>query len=173
MWSTELNIRIVTRTLLLVAIPIVMPFMASQASPTSVNTDTIINLPLADTWQLFTTDNGLKSMGYQQVDIELKLGGNFHVANNVVGDEVINATILSYEPEHMLSLRYDNDHWSVFYLTAMGRDMTAIKWVELSSADNIAINAASQFHRKLFDQLIRKYAPECHVCKEEREAAHQ
>ena len=148
--------------------------VASPSSPISNSTDTIINLPLADTWRLFTTSSGWKDMGYGNASATTQLGGKLHAEHLIDQSEIVDATITSIDPEHMLSLQSDDQHWSILYFTAMGNDMCQIKWVELSSsADDAVINSASRAHRKLFDQLVRRYAPECHVCKEEREASHK
>jgi len=50
--------------------------------------------------------------------------------------------------------------------------MTQIKWVDMCyDAESIDLTKLALVHRDLFDQLIRRFAPECHVCKDEREAA--
>jgi hypothetical protein len=52
----------------------------------------------------------------------------------------------------------------------MGRDMTQIRWLDFCHDDRVNLTVNRAYHRQLFDTLIRRYAPECHVCKEEREA---
>ena len=145
---------------------------------TSVSTDAIINLPLTDTWQLFTTAAGFATMGYQHVQIDMRIDGHVHAEQPVTStsNAAIDGDIVSYEPEHMISLQHGRDgvgrHWSVLYFTAMGKDMCQVRWVELSAAQDIAtLNHEAQAHRELFDRLIRHYAPECELCKREREAA--
>lgn len=147
---------------------------AQAVSPISANTDAIINLPLANTWKLFTTVDGLTDAGYQQASINLALGDHIHAESKTATSvEVIDGNLTSFDPEHMLSWRWTNNScWSVLYFNAMGNDMTQIRWVDFC-ADKVPtdLSTQSKLHRDLFDKLIRRYAPECHVCKEEREAA--
>lgn len=148
---------------------------AIAAEPaTSVSTDAIINLPIEGTWNLFTTEKGLRDMGYQQVLMSLKLDAHVHAERSINQQtENIDATLSSFDSQHMLSWRWTGDHacWSVLYFNAMGDEMTQIKWVDMCmEAEAVDLNKQSLLHRNLFDQLIRRYAPECHVCKEEREA---
>ena len=156
---------------------ILLPCLAMAATESSVSrgTDAIINLPIDGTWKLFTTENGLLDIGYENVSMHLTLDGHVH-AERKTGEnmEIIDGTITSFDPQHMLSWRWSNNNtcWSVLYFNAMGKEMTQVRWLDMCSTDQTAmLEQASGFHRDLFNQLIRRYAPECHVCKEEREAA--
>ncbi|HVY24796.1 MAG TPA: hypothetical protein VG962_15730 [Steroidobacteraceae bacterium] len=164
------------RTALVLAFIWLSSLVATAAeSPVARNTDTIINLPVADTWKLFTTENGLLDIGYENVSMQLKLDEHIH-AERKAGEsaETIDATLTSFDPQHMISWRWSNDSacWSVLYFNAMGKEMTQIRWVDMCDSDQgTTLERASNVHRDLFNKLIRRYAPECHVCKEEREAA--
>ena len=144
-------------------------------SPARVSTDAIINLPIAETWNLFTTTEGLQRMGYARTESALALGKHIHAEKTVCHDmEIIDATISSFDPPHMISWQWTSNHacWSVLYFSAMGNEMTQIKWVDMCyDAESIDLTKLALVHRDLFDQLIRRFAPECHVCKDEREAA--
>ena len=47
----------------LILLPLLSLSAAADGITTSKSTDAIINLPLTDTWNLFTTTNGLMAMG--------------------------------------------------------------------------------------------------------------
>ena len=147
---------------------------AQQVIPVSMTTDAIINLPIISTWNLFTTERGLIEIGYLKVVIDLKLNKRLHAEiKEGTATDAIDGTITSFDPEHMMSWQWSNQRcWSVLYFNAMGSDMTQIKWVDVcDSSTSLDLTKSAASHRVLFDQLIRRYAPECHVCKEERETA--
>lgn len=144
---------------------------AHAESPQSVSTDTIINLTAADTWTLFTTAPGLNSMGYAKADIDLRLGGKVRATE---GGKLpaIDAEISSFEPERMLSLKRADSTWAVLYFQALGKDMTGVRWVEFAPAERAQnLSALTESHRELLNQLVRRYAPECELCKKENAAA--
>jgi hypothetical protein len=146
----------------------------AQADNASLGTEAIINLPLVDAWQLFTGETGLKSLGYAQASVDMRLGGVIQASG---GDAVLGnfrEQIISFEPQHMLSFKASGapvaDQWTVLYFVAMGEQMTQLRWLEFfPGPQSSVVTAHQQRVRKLFDQLIRRYAPECEVCKLERE----
>jgi uncharacterized protein YndB with AHSA1/START domain len=149
---------------------------ATHAAQTSLSTEAIINLPIANAWALFTSDTGLKSLGYTQTKATTQLGGQLQASGGAVALSSLSGEIISLDPEHMLSFKpvagAANNHWTVVYFTAMGKDMTQLRWLEFfPDTDRAAVSANQQQVRTLFDQLIRRYAPECEVCKLEREGA--
>jgi hypothetical protein len=84
--------------------------------------------------------------------------------------------VISLDAGHMLSFKpvgsATQAEWTVLYFTAMGKDMTQLRWLEIFPADQqTAASKRQQQVRQLFDQLIRRYAPECEVCKLEKAAA--
>jgi uncharacterized protein YndB with AHSA1/START domain len=148
----------------------------AQAAESSISTEAIINVPVADAWLLFTSEDGLKSMGYTQVQIAPQLGGPLQIDGGAVPLTAVSGEIISLDPEHMLSFKpaggASNEQWTVLYFTAMGTQMTQLRWLDFfPEAQRETITARQQQLRQLFDQLIRRFAPECEVCKEERERA--
>lgn len=140
-----------------------------------LSTDAIINLPSAAAWTLFTSEAGLKSLGYAQARINLQLGGRLQASGGTATLTELDSEIISIDPEHMLSLKpadnSANNHWTVLYFTAMGEDMTQLRWLEFFPENQRAAATRHQQQiRQLFDQLIRRHAPECDVCKLERES---
>jgi len=159
------------KKLLFLLVMMTMPAWCESLPSTSA--DAIINLPLANTWKLFSTPEGLKQMGYEDVSIALQLNGSIHAERIAKQQrEVLDGAISSFDPEHMLSWQWRNSTcWSVLYFNAMGNEMTQIRWLDFCANDkSTELQPLAQYHRELFDQLVRQYAPECHVCKEEREA---
>jgi hypothetical protein len=146
---------------------------AHAAQTTSnLTTDAIINLPRADAWALFTSEAGLKSLGYSQATVELHLGGTLQ-ASGTAALPGLNSEVISLDVEHMLSFKpaVDASHtqWTVLYFTAMGKDMTQLRWLEyFAEPQRAAVEQHQAQVRGLFDQLIRRYAPECEVCKLEK-----
>lgn len=158
----------------LALMPLLLLSVNADDISVSKNTDAIINLPLTGTWNLFTTNKGLMDMGYENVSMQLKLDEHVHAERKTgAQQEVIDGTLSSFDPQHMISWRWSSDHtcWSVLYFNDMGKEMTQIRWVDMCNDESVDLDATALMHRDLFNQLIRRYAPECHVCKEEREAA--
>ena len=139
-----------------------------------LSTEAIINLPNADAWALFTSDEGLKALGFTQASINLQLGGRVQASGGAVALSSLDGEIISIDAGHMLSFKPTdspaNNQWGILYFTAMGKDMTQLRWLEFFPENQRA--AATQHQqqiRRLFDQLIRRYAPECELCKLERQ----
>lgn len=136
------------------------------AAPQSSSSDTIVNLPIAAAWDLFTTPAGLKSLGYAEADIDLRLNGKLQTAGGRLPP--LAAEIVSFDPQRMLSLRHDAASWAVLYFQPLGSDMTGLRWVEFAAAERAQnLAALNQAHRELFDDLVRRYAPQCALCKNE------
>jgi hypothetical protein len=144
---------------------------AAEHDP-GLSTEAIINLSSTDAWELFTSEAGLKSLGYSQARIDLQLGGQLR-ASGAAALNSLNDEIISIDPGHMLSFKpagnAANNQWTVLYFIAMGKDMTQLRWLEFFPEEQRApVIHQQQQVRQLFDQLIRRYAPECEVCKRER-----
>ena len=149
---------------------------SAQAAENNLSTEAIINLPAADAWLLFTSEDGLKSMGYTQAKVAAQLGGPLEVSGGAVPLTGVSGEIISLDPEHMLSFKPagagSNEQWTVLYFTAMGTQMTQLRWLDFfPEPQRAAATARQQQVRQLFDQLIRRFAPECELCKLERESA--
>ncbi len=164
----SLMIRSITCALLLAA-------QIGHAAPATLGTEAIINLPIADAWMLFTSEDGLKSMGYTQAKVATQLGGPLQISGGTAPLTAVSGEIISLDPEHMLSFKpaggASNEQWTVLYFTAMGTQMTQLRWLDFfPEAQRATTTARQQQVRQLFDQLIRRFAPECEVCKQERES---
>jgi uncharacterized protein YndB with AHSA1/START domain len=149
-------------------------FLQPSAHADSLSTDAIINLPIDAAWELFTSEGGLQSLGYTQAKANMQLGGEWQASGGDAALGKLNEQILSVDPQHMLSFKaagsQSNEQWTVLYFTAMGNAMTQLRWLEFfPPAQQASVSAHQQQVRKQFELLIRRFAPECHVCKQERE----
>ena len=147
----------------------VSTFTSAHAA-NSLSTEAIINLPNADAWALFTTESGLKSLGYTQARVDLQLGGVLQASGSSTLSD-LNTVVISFDSERMLSFKpaATNGEWTVLYVTAMGKDMTQLRWLEyFAESQHGAVEQHQAQVRLLFDQLIRRYAPECEVCRLEK-----
>ena len=146
----------------------------ARAETASLGTNAIINLPLGDVWNLFTSETGLRDLGFAQPKVDLQLGGAWQGGGSTSPLPDMDNRILSMDPGHMLTFKASDassEQWSVLYFAAMGPEMTQVRWLEFfPEAQRSMVSAHQQQVRALFDVLIRRYAPECDVCKAERQA---
>jgi uncharacterized protein YndB with AHSA1/START domain len=123
-----------------------------------------IDAPIETVWRAWTTSEGLRSWLAPHAEIELKLGGtmrsNYNEAGSLRDAETIENTILSYEPERMLSIRVTKapasfpfadtvgDMWTVVYFEPIGPNQTSVRVVSLG----FTADPQSQAMRAFFDQ---------------------
>ncbi|NNJ26081.1 sialate O-acetylesterase [Alienimonas chondri] len=110
-----------------------------------------VNASVEDVWAAFTTTDGLKSWVAPLADIDLRVGGKWRANYNEDGElgdaTTIENTILSYDPERMLSLKATGfpegfpfadaaeKSWSVLYFTPVTESKTKITVVGLGYDD--------------------------------------
>ena len=72
-------------------------------------TELVIEAPVADVWQAFSTSEGMQSWMAPVVEIDLRVGGKLrstYVADEALGGpNTIESTILCFDPERMLALK--------------------------------------------------------------------
>lgn len=111
-----------------------------------------VDAGVTEVWEAFTTNEGLASWMAPIVEIDLKIGGKItsnYNEDGELGDETtIENTILSYEPERMLSLQATGfpegfpfreaaaDTWSIFYFESISPTRTRIRVVGLGYRDD-------------------------------------
>lgn len=139
----------------------------------------VVNAPLSQVWAAFTTKPGLESWLAPHAEIELKIGAAMHTQHGPVGStadaSAITNTILSYEPERMISFKVAKfpqgfpfptairNMWTVVYFEAQDASTTRIREVCLG----IGADDESQKMREFFDYnnavtlkiLQTKFAP--------------
>lgn len=93
----------VTCALLLVAAT------ASAQNITPVVSEGVVDAPLAQVWRAWATAEGLRSWMAPVADIDLRVGGlmraNYAATGSLEDDGAIHNTVLSFEPERMLSIK--------------------------------------------------------------------
>jgi uncharacterized protein YndB with AHSA1/START domain len=121
---------------------------APLASATeSIQTDGIVNAPVADVWNAWATSAGLRSWLAPNADIDLRVGGlmraNYRPGGTLGDPNTIENRILSYEPESMLSIQVTKAPdgfpfktavqamWTVLHFEEAGPGRTRIRIVGL------------------------------------------
>ncbi len=140
--------QLLARSLIVIAVT-----LAAMISPASADRtlehQAVINAPVADVWNAFTTKEGFESWAVAKADIDFRVGGEMRThydPNGVIGDKntIINQ-IISFEPQRMLSIRNTrapegfphaelfNQTWSVIYFEPVDglRDRTRVRIVGL------------------------------------------
>lgn len=124
----------------------------------------IVDAPLASVWKVWSTGEGLREWMAPHAEIDLRVGGlmraNYN-PNGQLGDaQTIVNTVLSFEPERMISIKvvktpdgfpYPNaitQMWSVIYFTAVDANRTAVREVSLGFSSD----EESQRMREFFNQ---------------------
>jgi uncharacterized protein YndB with AHSA1/START domain len=146
--------------------------------------DGFINAPLSQVWRIFTTREGYKSTGVNQVDIDLKIGGHIrtHSGGGDLGDaETLDNEILAFDPEHMLALRVAHapsgvphhaswdDAWTVTYFDAAGENMTRVRVMAVGFSAAPESRALRDYlektNREMLDRAAKPYWPKCAHCQ--------
>jgi uncharacterized protein YndB with AHSA1/START domain len=123
-----------------------------------------IDAPIETVWRAWTTSEGLKSWLAPHAEIDLRIDGKMRTNYNAAGDlsdaQTIENTILSYEPQRMLSVRVTKapedfpfadtvkDMWTIVYFEPREPGQTVIRVVSLG----FTAEAQSQAMRAFFDQ---------------------
>ncbi len=113
---------------------------------------TQVDAPISKVWQAFSTKQGLESWMAPVADVDMKVGGlmlsNYDANGSLEDESAIANSILSFEPERMLSLKaskFPKDFpfvkaakktWSIFYFTPISVNTTEIKVVGLGYTDS-------------------------------------
>lgn len=153
---------ILITTFLLLTVFLILPRAQNQASPaspaakTAVNEkplewETVVNAPVDDVWDAFTTKKGMESWMVAVAEIDLKIGGVLMTSYNpnarVGNDETIVHTIISFEPKRMLSTRLvrvpanapfaqvTQQGWNVFYFEPLGPKQTRVRLASVGWGD--------------------------------------
>lgn len=120
--------------------------------------------PIDEVWKAFTTKEGQESWMVAHAEIELKTGGRMRAhydGNGVLGDpKTIENTIISYDPQRMLSLKVSKppegflfpnaikNMWTVIYFESDSPNSTRVRLVGLGFGED----EESQRMRAFFDR---------------------
>ena len=123
--------------------------LLASARPANANesivTEGVVDAPVADVWNAWTTTAGLKSWLAPQVDVDLRIDGlmraNYDPKGSLGDAGTIENRVLSYEPERMLSIKVAKapekfpfkarigDMWTVLYFQALPDGKTSLRIV--------------------------------------------
>jgi len=114
---------------------------APDLSPLVAEVD--INVPPAQVWDVFSTEEGWKKMGVAQVKLDLRPGGkvlSHYDPKGTLGDDAtINNEVIAYDPGHMFAFRISKPPknfpfmksfqsvWSVVTITDLGNGKTHLR----------------------------------------------
>lgn len=135
------------RSRIIVTIGVGITSLMGSALAEPLVTETVVEAPVDEVWNAFTTEDGMTSWMVPHARIDLRVGGkiltNYH-ADGKLGDEnTIENTILSYEPNRMLSLKATKlpadfpfkdaikDMWSVIHFESLPDGRTRVRTVGL------------------------------------------
>jgi len=104
---------------------------ADSANPADVVvTEAVVPAPINDVWQAFTTPQGIESWMAASGDIDLRIGGmlrtTYRRGADLNGDTAIHQTILSIDPERMLSYRVVKPPKGFPFEEAIGNTWTVV-----------------------------------------------
>jgi uncharacterized protein YndB with AHSA1/START domain len=123
-----------------------------------------VEAPLRDVWRAWSTSDGLQSWMAAHAEIDLRVGGqmraNYHPDSSLDDAQTIVNTVLSFEPERMISIKVSTfpdgfpfpnaigKMWSVIYFEAAGPARTHVRSVSLG----FEVDEESQKMRAFFEQ---------------------
>jgi uncharacterized protein YndB with AHSA1/START domain len=125
--------------------------------------EAMVDAPVEAVWKAWTTDEGLRSWLAPHASIDLCLGGlmraNYQPAGELGDAQTIEHTILSFEPDRMLSIKTTKTPqdfpfplaiqrmWTVVYCEPQGASQTKVRVVSLGFGPD----EESQRMRSFFD----------------------
>ncbi len=150
------------------------------ASDRILRTETVVHAPVADVWKAFTTREGIQSWLVPVAEVDLRLGGTLKTNYNPqakIGDPgTIVHHILSYEPERMLSTRFDapetaaaearlaaQQTWVVYRFEPISEDETRVTATMMGWGEGADWDRSYAFFQKgnawEMEQLVARFAP--------------
>jgi uncharacterized protein YndB with AHSA1/START domain len=153
----------------------ITPLWSAPQDP--IVTEAIIDAPLAEVWQAFTTRDGIESWMVAKTDIDLRPGGLWRTSyskdSNLNDDASIHQMILAYDPGRMLAFRtikppknfpFPNaiaKTWTVTYFETVGDSRTKITAHMLGFGDDDESQKMRAFfergNKTTLDNLAKKY----------------
>jgi uncharacterized protein YndB with AHSA1/START domain len=137
---------------------------SSASAQQQIAHEGVVDASVSEVWKAYTTKEGLESWMVAHADIALKVGGRMRThydPKGALGDpKTIENTILSYEPERMLSVKVSRvpagfpfpiaikTMWTVVYFEPIGPLKTRVREVSLGFGDD----DESKKMREFFDR---------------------
>lgn len=159
-------------------IVVVSASSSAFADRTLVN-EAVINAPVAEVWEAFTTGKGFESWAVAHAEIDLRIGGEMRThydPKGVLGDKnsIVNQ-ILAFEPQRMLTIRNTKapegllhadlfqKTWTVIYFEPVDdlRDRTHVRIAGLGWGDGPEWEGIYNFfktgNQQTLDELKKKF----------------
>lgn len=149
------------------------------AVPTEAYSEAIVDAPLAQAWDAFTTKAGLESWIVAKAEVDFRVGGVLrtrYAKDGEIGDEhTIEQAVLSFDPQRMYSVRISKipkgfpftsaykSTWSVIYFEPLGDARTKVSIRMLGYTDDEESQKMREFfvrgNQYTLDALVAKYKP--------------
>jgi uncharacterized protein YndB with AHSA1/START domain len=147
--------------------------------------EAIIDAPVADVWDAFTTNDGAETWMVAQAEIDLRVGGDMRTSYNPksnLNDEftIVNR-IISFEPQRMLSIQnvqaptgfkhpeLFQQTWSVLYFEPLGPKQTHVRIVGLNYGEgadwDVVYGHFKGGNAYVLDKLKQRFAPQAEASK--------
>lgn len=150
--------------LVVMAVAIVLGGQASAQEVGPIAHEGIVKASLHEVWAAFATSEGLRSWLAPHAEIDLRVGGlmrtNYNPGGRLGDSQTIENTILSFEPQRMISMKVakaPDDFpfptavlrmWTVVYFAPAGPNETTVREVSLG----FGTDDESQRMRAFFNQ---------------------
>jgi len=137
---------------------------AAAADPPSLEHVGVVDAPIDQVWDAFTTSEGLRGWMAPHADIDLALSGkmrtNFDAQAALGGPGTIENTVLAFEPKRMIAFKVSHvpegfpfvnaikSMWTVVYFDSIDAGHTRVRQVSLGFGGD----DESQRMRAFFDQ---------------------
>lgn len=139
--------------------------------------EAVVDAPLAQVWNAFTTKDGVESWMVAHAEIDFRVGGMMRThyrKEGVIGDEgTIENAVLSYDPQRMFSMRIAKtpkgfpfpkawqSTWSVVYFEALGENKTKVSIRMLGYTEDEESQKMRAFflrgNQYTLDQLVARF----------------
>ena len=166
------------KTLLTVFVASLVVVALSAQAADVVVTEGVVNAPIADVWNAWTTRAGMESWMVGKTDFELTVGAVYRTSydkqSTLDDDRTIHQQLLAYDPGRMLTIRTVKPPkgfpfpdaigktWTVIYLEPVGSSQTRVVARMFGfTADEESQKMRAFFergNRATLDSLIKRFA---------------
>lgn len=161
-----------------IAVLMVSLLLQAGASADSIVQEAIVDAPVNRVWDAFTTKDGLESWMAASGDVDPRVGGKMRVTHrkgaDLDGETAIHQTILSVDPQRMLSFRTVKSPegfpfaatigrtWTVIYFEALDANRTRVTAKMLGYGGDPELQKMRAFfevgNKATLDALVKRFA---------------
>jgi uncharacterized protein YndB with AHSA1/START domain len=161
-----------------IAVLIVSLLLQASPSADSIVHEAIVNAPVDRVWEAFTTKGGIESWMAVSGDVDPRVGGKMRVTHrkgaDLDGETAIHQTILSVDPQRMLSFRTVKSPedfpfaatigrtWTVIYFEALDANRTKVTVRMLGYSNDAEMLKMRAFfevgNKATLDALVKRFA---------------